>query len=213
MQRHTTLSWTIYQLAKRIIDVIFALSGFLVLSPFFIVIWVLLKIQSPKESAFFKQERIGRDGVPFFIYKYRSMVPDAERILKENTQLYAKYVANGYKLETSEDPRITKLGKFLRQSTLDEIPQFYNILRGDMSLVGPRPVVKEELREYGDAVDEFLSVTPGAMGLWQASGRSLVDYPQRAQIELTYVRNAGFWYDISIVFKNIWAIFKGKGAF
>lgn len=213
MQRHTTFSWTTYQIAKRIIDVLFALSGLLLLAPFFLVIWILLKIESPRQSAFFAQERIGRYGVPFKIYKFRSMVPNAEQILKQDKALYRKYIANGYKLATDEDPRITALGKFLRQSSLDEIPQFYNILTGEMSLVGPRPVVKEELREYGDRVDEFLSVIPGAMGLWQASGRSLIDYPQRAQIELTYVQKAGFWYDISIVFRNLWAIFKSEGAY
>lgn len=192
---------------------LFALSGLTVLSPVFLIVFVLLKINSPSSSALFSQERVGQYGKHFNIYKFRSMVPNAETILKADQALYEKYVASGYKLPTAEDPRITKLGAFLRKSTLDEIPQFWNILIGDMSLVGPRPVVAEELVEYGDDVDLFLSVRPGALGLWQASGRSLIEYPERSKIELEYIKNAGFWYDIGIVLKNVIAIFKSKGAY
>ena len=199
-----------YLIAKRCIDIVFALLGLIVLSPIF---FILLKVDSPQSPAFFKQQRVGRNGKTFDIYKFRSMVPNAEDILKSNQTLYDKYVANGYKLPTKEDPRITKLGAFLRRSTIDELPQFWNMLIGDMSLVGPRPIVAEELKEYGDQVALFLSVRPGALGLWQASGRSLIEYPERTQIELEYVANAGFWYDISIVFRNIIAIFKSKGAY
>ncbi|WP_220738993.1 sugar transferase [Leuconostoc miyukkimchii] len=202
-----------YLITKRLIDVVFALLGLIVLSPIFLIVFVILKIDSPKSPAFFEQQRIGRNGVPFNIYKFRSMVPNAEEMLKSNTALYEKYVASGYKLPTQEDPRITKLGVFLRRSTIDELPQFWNMLIGDMSLVGPRPIVAEELKEYGDQKDIFLSVRPGALGLWQASGRSLIEYPERTQIELEYVANAGFFYDISIVFRNVIAIFKSKGAY
>lgn len=202
-----------YIVTKRIIDVLFALSGLTVLSPVFVVVFVLLKINSPSSPALFSQERVGQYGRHFNIYKFRSMVPNAEKILKADHALYEKYVTSGYKLPTAEDPRITKLGAFLRKSTLDEIPQFWNILIGDMSLVGPRPVVVEELVEYGDNVDLFLSVRPGALGLWQASGRSLIEYPERSKIELEYIKNAGFWYDIGIVLKNVIAIFKSKGAY
>lgn len=202
-----------YLIAKRYIDIVFALLGLIVLSPIFLIVYILLKVDSPQSPAFFKQQRVGRNGKTFDIYKFRSMVPNAEEILKSNQALYDKYVANGYKLPTKEDPRITKLGAFLRRSTIDELPQFWNMLIGDMSLVGPRPIVAEELKEYGDQVALFLSVRPGALGLWQASGRSLIEYPERTQIELEYVANAGFWYDISIVFRNIIAIFKSKGAY
>ncbi|CAM3072800.1 sugar transferase [Leuconostoc rapi] len=202
-----------YLIAKRIIDVVFALLGLIILSPIFLIVFVLLKIDSPKSPALFEQKRIGRYGQPFNIYKFRSMVPNAEEILKADTVLYQKYVASGYKLPTKEDPRITKLGSFLRRSTIDELPQFWNMLVGDMSLVGPRPIVAEELKEYGDHIDLFLSVRPGALGLWQASGRSLIEYPERTKIELEYVANAGFFYDISIVFRNVIAIFKSEGAY
>ncbi|MCT8390120.1 sugar transferase [Leuconostoc holzapfelii] len=202
-----------YLIAKRLIDIVFALLGLIVLSPIFLIVYILLKVDQPKSPAFFKQQRVGRYGKTFDIYKFRSMVPNAEEILKSDSALYEKYVANGYKLPTKEDPRITKLGAFLRRSTIDELPQFWNMLIGDMSLVGPRPIVAEELKEYGDQVDLFLSVRPGALGLWQASGRSLIEYPERTQIELEYVANAGFFYDISIVFRNVIAIFKSKGAY
>ncbi|MGX7051886.1 sugar transferase [Leuconostoc palmae] len=202
-----------YLIAKRFIDVVFALLGLIILSPVFLIIYITLKCDSPKSPAFFKQERVGMNGQPFNIYKFRSMVPNAEIILKKNPELYQKYVENGYKLPPKEDPRITSLGSFLRKSSLDELPQFWNMFRGDMSLVGPRPIVTEELKEYGDRVDLFLSVRPGALGLWQASGRSLIEYPERTEIELEYVANAGFWYDISIVLRNVIAIFKSKGAY
>ncbi|MGR8826148.1 sugar transferase [Leuconostoc citreum] len=202
-----------YLIAKRLIDVVFALLGLIILSPIFLIVFVILKIDNPASPAFFKQERVGRYGKPFAIYKFRSMVPNAEAILKADPELYQKYVDNGYKLPKKEDPRITSLGAFLRRSSIDELPQFWNMLRGDMSLVGPRPIVTEELKEYGDQVDLFLSVRPGALGLWQASGRSLIEYPERTKIELEYVANAGFWYDIGIVFRNVIAIFKSEGAY
>ena len=202
-----------YLIAKRLIDVVFALLGLIILSPIFLIVFVILKIDSPASPAFFKQERVGRYGKPFAIYKFRSMVPNAEAILKADPELYQKYVDNGYKLPKKEDPRITSLGAFLRRSSIDELPQFWNMLRGDMSLVGPRPIVTEELKEYGDQVDLFLSVRPGALGLWQASGRSLIEYPERTKIELEYVANAGFWYDIGIVFRNVIAIFKSEVAY
>ena len=202
-----------YLIAKRLIDVVFALLGLIILSPIFLIVFVILKIDSPASPAFFKQERVGRYGKPFAIYKFRSMVPNAEAILKADSELYQKYVDNGYKLPKKEDPRITSLGAFLRRSSIDELPQFWNMLRGDMSLVGPRPIVTEELKEYGDQVDLFLSVRPGALGLWQASGRSLIEYPERTKIEVEYVANAGFWYDIGIVFRNVIAIFKSEGAY
>lgn len=141
------------------------------------------------------------------------MVENADQILKENPELYKKYVDNNYKLPVSEDPRITKLGAWLRKTSIDEIPQFINILKGEMSIIGPRPVVKAELAEYGDQVDKFLSVRPGAMGLWQASGRSNIPYPERAHIELEYVDKASLWFDFKIMIKNIISIFKGVGAY
>ena len=140
------------------------------------------------------------------------MVVNAEEKLYADKDLYAKFVENGYKLPTEEDPRITKFGAFIRKTSLDELPQFINILIGNMSIIGPRPVVERELVEYGDRVDEFLSVKPGAMGLWQASGRSDIQYPERADLEISYVEHANLWFDFKILFMTVLAIFKGDGA-
>jgi lipopolysaccharide/colanic/teichoic acid biosynthesis glycosyltransferase len=134
-------------------------------------------------------------------------------MLHNDSQLYEEYVKNNYKLEPTEDPRITKLGLWLRKTSIDEIPQFLNILKGEMSLVGPRPVVKEELKEYGNNVNKFLSVKPGAMGYWQASGRSNIHYPERCEVELYYVDHASFIFDIEIIFKNLISIIKSDGAY
>ena len=202
-----------YLISKRLIDLTIALLGLIFFSPAFIVIYILLKLKNPQAPALFCQERIGYRGKKFTIYKFRSMVPNAEAVLQDDPALYERFVASGYKLPTDDDPRITRLGAFLRRSSLDEIPQFWNMLLGDMSLVGPRPVVHAELQEYGEHVDLFLSVRPGVLGLWQASGRSLIEYPERTEIELEYVRHAGFWYDVGIIFKNVIAIFKSKGAY
>lgn len=166
-----------------------------------------------KGPLFFKQTRVGQYGQKFEIYKFRSMIVDAEKVLHRNTVLYKKYVANNYKLPAGEDPRITKLGAFIRKSSLDELPQFINILKGDMSMVGPRPVVEAELVEYGDHISRLLDAKPGAMGLWQASGRSNIGYPERAELELYYVEHRSFRYDLVILFKNIASIFRAEGAF
>lgn len=160
---------------------------------------------------FYKQERIGKHGKKFYMYKFRSMVINADKKLKSNKTLYRLYVLNNYKLEPEDDPRITKLGEFLRRTSLDELPQFINVLKGDMSLIGPRPVVKEELCEYNQ--NKLLSVKPGIMGLWQAQGRSNIGYPERANIEMKYVDKASFLFDFKILIKNILVVIKKDGAY
>ena len=124
-----------------------------------------------------------------------------------------KYVDNGFKLPQGEDPRITKVGAFIRKTSLDEIPQFINVVIGQMSLVGPRPIVKKEMFEYGDRIKKFLSVKPGALGLWQASGRANIEYPERCDIELEYIQNASYWYDVKVFFACCISILKKDGAF
>lgn len=168
---------------------------------------------SNKGPLFYKQRRIGKNHKPFYIYKFRSMVVNADKKLKEDKELYQLYVENSYKLPPEKDPRITKFGRFLRKSSIDELPQFFNILKGDMSLIGPRPVIEEELSQYGDRVDEFLSVTPGAMGYWQASGRSDIEYPERCEYELYYVKHASLVFDCKVLFKSIISIIKTDGAY
>lgn len=203
----------VYLLFKRLTDILLSVFALICFSPIFLFMWIMSFIGENRGPVFFKQKRIGKNGRPFYIYKFRSMVVNADEILHSNSELYKRYVANNYKLEPEDDPRVTKLGRWLRKSSIDEIPQFINIIKGEMSIIGPRPVVSEELKEYGNQVDKFLSVKPGAMGLWQASGRSNVGYPERCKLELAYIDNASYWYDIKILFKNIVSIFKSTGAY
>ena len=173
---------SVYLFSKRVTDIILSSLALIGFSPLFLFVFIASRFGENKGPVFFKQVRIGKNGKPFKIYKFRSMIVDADEILHKDKELYNKYVKNNYKLEPEEDPRITKLGEWLRRTSIDEIPQFINILKGDMSIIGPRPIVKEELAEYGDRVGKFLSVKPGAMGLWQASGRSNIGYPDRKSV-------------------------------
>ncbi|WP_379970864.1 sugar transferase [Ectobacillus sp. sgz5001026] len=195
------------------IDFIGACIGIVLLSPLFLVIALLIKWEDLQGPVFFKQKRIGKNGEFFYIYKFRSMITDAENTLKANRDLYEKYIQNNYKLEPHEDPRITRIGRFLRATSLDEFPQLINVFMGNMSLVGPRPVVTEELREYKDRIDEFLSVKPGVTGYWQVSGRSNVGYPERVGIELYYVYHQSLKLDISILCKTVLMVILRRGAY
>jgi len=201
-----------YIFAKRFLDISVALFALIVFSPVFLVISMFYLFGENRGPVFYQQRRIGMNHQEFGIFKFRSMVVGAEEKLYANKALYNKFVENGYKLPTEEDPRITKFGAFIRRTSIDELPQFINILIGNMSIVGPRPVVEKELIEYGDRVDKFLSVKPGAMGLWQASGRSDIQYPERADLEISYVDQASLWFDFKILFMTVFAIFKGEGA-
>ncbi|OFC88925.1 undecaprenyl-phosphate galactose phosphotransferase RfbP [Bacillus thuringiensis] len=203
----------IYLCLKRTMDLIGAIVGLIIFSPIFLLISILYMTGDNKGPIFFKQIRMGKNGKEFYIYKFRSMIVNAEEKLKRNEILYRKYIDNNYKLEPSEDPRITKVGQFLRKTSLDELPQFLNVLKGDMSLVGPRPVVQEELIEYGKRKDEFLSVKPGLTGYWQVSGRSDVGYPERVELELHYIYNCSILFDMKIIFLTMVHVIMRKGAY
>lgn len=203
----------IYLCLKRVMDLSGAIVGLIIFSPIFLLISILYMTGDNKGPVFFKQIRMGKNGKEFYIYKFRSMIVNAEEKLRSNEVLYKKYIDNNYKLEPSEDPRITKVGQFLRKTSLDELPQFLNVLKGDMSLVGPRPVVQEELVEYGERKDEFLSVKPGLTGYWQVSGRSDVGYPERVDLELYYAYNASLRLDIKILLLTVKNVVVGKGAY
>ncbi|WP_066309707.1 sugar transferase [Bacillus sp. FJAT-29814] len=203
----------LYLVVKRLIDIIGATIGLLLTFPCLIVLSSFYFFGPNKGPIFFRQVRIGKDGRKFYIYKFRSMVVDAENKLKENKELYNKYINNNFKLEQDEDPRITEFGRFIRKTSLDELPQFLNVLKGDMSLVGPRPVVVEELNEYNDKKADFLSVKPGITGYWQVCGRSDIGYPERVEIELYYVYNRSLTLDIKIIFKTIVQVLMRKGAY
>lgn len=204
----------LYLAVKRVSDILVPGLALLILIPtVFLVMAIIYRFGENKGPMIYKQRRIGKNGKPFKIWKFRSMVVNAEEKLKANPRLYRQYVQNNYKLSPDEDPRVTKFGRFIRKTSIDELPQFINIFKGDMALVGPRPVVEPELKEYGDQVGKLLSMTPGAMGWWQASGRSNIEYPERCQVELYYIDHASFSFDLKIILLNIISIFKNTGAY
>ncbi|MGV0168885.1 sugar transferase [Furfurilactobacillus sp. WILCCON 0119] len=214
MESHSKAQSAGYRFSKRTLDIVLSLVALILLSPVFLTVWLTYKFSaSNRGPVIYKQQRVGKNNRDFYIFKFRSMVVDADKKLKADPQLYQQYLDNNYKLPPELDPRITRFGKWLRKTSVDELPQFVNILRGEMSIVGPRPVVREELVEYGDQVDKLLSVTPGAMGLWQASGRSNIGYPERCEIELSYVDHASLGFDIKIFFRNILHIATSDGAY
>jgi lipopolysaccharide/colanic/teichoic acid biosynthesis glycosyltransferase len=202
-----------YLFMKRTMDIVGAIVGLILSSPIFFIIAVFYLFGDQKGPVFFKQKRTGQYGEMFYIYKFRSMVINAEEKLKVNNELYKKYIENNYKLEPNEDPRVTKIGRFLRKTSLDELPQLINVLKGEMSLVGPRPIVTEEIREYGDKKNLFLSARPGLTGYWQACGRSSVGYPERVDIELYYIYHKSLKLDAKIIFLTILSVIVGKGAY
>lgn len=202
-----------YILAKRLLDIVGSIVGLIVLLIVIFPLSFFYAMGSNKGPLFFKQERIGQKGNVFYIYKFRSMITNAEEVLKKDGKLYEKYVTNSYKLEPEEDPRITAFGRFIRKTSLDELPQFFNVLKGDMSLVGPRPIVQDELDEYREKKDLFLSVKPGITGHWQTCGRSNINYPERVDIELYYMYSQSFWLDIKILLKTVIQVLMRKGAY
>lgn len=198
---------------KRFFDISISLLGLIISSPLFLVLKLIYLFGENKGPLIFKQKRVGKNGELFYIYKFRSMIVDAEKKLKSNKVLYQKYINNNYKLEPNEDPRITSLGRFLRATSLDEIPQLINVLEGSMSLVGPRPVVEDELEEYEGHISKILSVRPGITGYWQVSGRSNVGYPERVYIELDYIDKKSIKLDFYIFVKTIAMVLLRKGAY
>mgnify|MGYP004440609165 FL=1 len=203
-----------YNFIKRTIDVIGALIGIIILIPSTIIIYLARKIlKEDKGPLFYEQLRYGKNGKVFRLYKFRSMCIGADKKLKEyleNNEEARKEFEKTHKLQN--DPRITKIGNFLRKTSLDELPQMINILKGDMSFVGPRPVVEKEVEEYGTNKDKFLSVRPGLTGYWQVNGRSNTTYEERMKMELYYVDNCSLWLDIRIFFKTFITVFKKEGA-
>jgi len=202
-----------YFFLKRCVDITGALIGLVITSPIFIVISMLYLVGENKGPVFFCQTRVGQNGRLFKIYKFRSMIVNAEVVLKNDKVLFEKYLKNNYKLEPEEDPRITTLGEFLRKTSLDELPQLINVLKGDMSLVGPRPVIQEELKEYGNRLEDFLAVKPGVTGYWQICGRSNVGYPERADLEFYYIDHKGIKMDVTIFVKTLLLVISRKGAY
>lgn len=205
----TKISKKVYIKIKRVIDVILASVALILLSPLFAIIAIAIKIDS-KGPVFFAHKRIGKNGKIIKLYKFRSMVINAEELIKSFTPEQMKEYKENYKL--TNDPRITKVGKFLRKTSLDELPQLINIINGDLSIIGPRPVIADELEKYGVNKDKFLSVTPGLTGYWAANGRSNTTYEQRMEMELYYIDNLSLKMDIKVFFKTILSVLKKEGA-
>ena len=199
---------------KRSFDIIFALFLLPVVIPLVALISLMIKLDS-RGPVFFKQQRIGRGGKKIWVYKFRTMYVDAERKLNElleKDEEAKREWEEFYKLK--DDPRITKVGRLLRKTSLDELPQIFNVLKGDMSFVGPRPVLEEELRKYyGEYSVYYLITRPGITGLWQVSGRNLLSYERRVHLDVWYVLNWSLWLDVVILIKTIRAVFKGEGAY
>ena len=198
-----------YLMVKRVFDVLLASCALAVCLIPMAVICLLIKLDSPGSALYF-HNRIGKDGKPLRLWKFRSMYIDADERIKEFTPEQRAEWEKNFKLDN--DPRVTRIGHFLRHSSLDELPQLINILKGDLSIVGPRPVVAQELERYEENKAKFLSVTPGLTGYWQAYARSNCTYEERMAMELHYVDNANFWWDMKIIYATFWAVLRGKGA-
>ena len=201
----------IYLGIKRTFDILTSLLAIILLSPLFLIIILLIRIDS-KGKAFYKHKRIGKYGNYIYLYKFRSMYIDADVRLKEllkDPKIKKEWEEN-FKLE--DDPRVTRVGKILRKTSLDELPQLLNILLGDMSLVGPRPIIDDEIKKYGKNKKKFLSVTPGLTGWWACNGRSDISYEERMSLELYYVDHCSLLLDIKCILKTIIVVFKKTGA-
>ena len=199
----------LYLFIKRSIDIICSLAGIIVLSPVFLIVAVLIKIEDPKGSIFFCQERNGQHPNTFKMYKFRSMVHNAEELLKD---LQHKNEQTGPAFKMTDDPRITKVGKFIRKTSLDELPQLFNILKGDMSLVGPRPPIPREVREYNSYQMQRLLVKPGLTCIWQVSGRNNIGFDEWVDMDLEYIKTRNLLLDIKLILKTVKVLFGDSNA-
>lgn len=209
-----------YPLVKRAIDIVGSLVAMVFFLPVAIVTALAIEIESPGPLLADTPKRVGKGGKEFRLLKFRSMIPNAHTLLHTDPRfkkLLEEYKKSSYKLY--DDPRVTKVGRFIRKHSIDEIPQLINVLRGEMSLVGPRPYYPFELKEQQEKyphtkklVEEVLKVKPGVTGQWQVSGRSEVNFDKRIQMDAQYARRESLWYDILVLFKSPWAMISGKGA-
>lgn len=203
----------LYFFVKRIFDILCAIAGIIVMIPLALIIKIISICKGDFKSIFFKQKRLGKDGKIMYIYKFRTMVPNAEEILNEWLLTNEDKKEEYFKTRKIEnDPRITGIGKILRETSLDEFPQFINILKGDMAMIGPRPVVIDEADNYGKNKSKFLSVRPGLTGYWACNGRSNTTYKERIKMELFYVDNCGAALDFKIIMQTIKSVLKKEGA-
>ena len=212
----------IYDFLKRILDIVGSLIGIIILFPLYFFVAVFIKLNSPGPILAPTPMRVGRNGKLFYMYKFRSMYENAHELLHNDPRykdLLEKYKRNSYKLSIDEDPRITSIGRFIRKTSLDELPQLFNILTGEMSIVGPRAYYPFELEEQQkkypqsrEFVKIILSAKPGLTGVWQVSGRSNINFDKRVEMDARYVQRRSIFYDIYIILKTVPAVLTSRGA-
>lgn len=198
-----------YLALKRFIDILGSTIGILILSPIFIMICIAIKFDSPGPVVF-GHVRKGKGGKDIKVYKFRTMYSNANEIFENFTPQQKEEYYKNFKLDN--DPRVTKLGGFLRKTSLDELPQLFNIFKGDMTIIGPRPIVEKEVEKYGDKAEKLFSVVPGLGGYWQANGRSDTTYEERVEMDMYYIDHMCFTLDAKILFQTIFSVLKGEGA-
>ena len=198
-----------YIVSKRIIDIIGSLAGLIFLSPLFLIVAILIKLEDPKGKVFFSQERNGKYPATFKMYKFRSMVHNAEELLEK---LKDQNEQTGPVFKMKEDPRITRVGKFIRKTSIDELPQLFNVLMGDMSLVGPRPPIPREVEQYTTYQMQRLGVKPGLTCLWQVGGRNSVDFDGWVELDIEYIQKRSLWLDIKLIIKTVFVLFGDENA-
>lgn len=196
-----------YLILKRGMDILLSLLGMIILSPLFIIIALWIKLEDKNGPVFFKQHRVGKNGEIFYMYKFRSMVSNAEELLKELLHLNE---VSGAMFKIKFDPRITKVGRFIRATSIDELPQLWNVFKGEMSLVGPRPPLIKEVEQYNEKHMKRLSVKPGCTGLWQATVRNSVGFEEMVDLDIKYIKEKNIWFDVKIIFMTVLIIFKSN---
>ena len=199
----------LYSVTKRLIDIVGSLFGIILLSPLFLIVAILIKLEDPKGKVFFAQERNGRYPKTFKMYKFRSMVHNAEDLLKD---LMDRNEQTGPVFKINDDPRITKVGKFIRKTSIDELPQLFNVLKGDMSLVGPRPPIPHEVDQYNSYQMQRLAVKPGLTCIWQVSWRNNIGFDEWVEMDIEYIKTRNLWLDIKLIFKTVGVLFGDDNA-
>lgn len=199
----------IYHSVKRVFDFLAATCGIIILSPLMLIIAILIKSED-HGPIFYKQVRVGKNGKTFKMYKFRSMFVNADKMLDK---LKEQNDVDGPMFKMKDDPRVTKIGHFIRKHSLDELPQFFNVLKGDMSLVGPRPPLPSEVVEYSEYDKQRLLVIPGCTGLWQATERNEVGFSKMVQLDIQYIQRASFTFDLWIIYKTVEIVIKPNGSY
>ena len=200
---------SLYSITKKIMDLVLSFIGLILLIPVFLILAILVKLDS-KGPVFYAHTRKGKNRSDIKIYKFRTMYSNSDEIFESFSDEQKEEYYKNFKLDN--DPRVTKIGDFLRRTSLDEIPQLINVLKGDLSLVGPRPIVEKEICKYGQYADKLFSVIPGVTGYWQAHGRSDTSYDERIEMDMYYIDNKSILLDIKIMFKTVISVIKKEGA-